>query len=74
MKATMAISPASESRKVRCSVSPRVINRLAKFTAAACVPAAWTFAVLDMDTACAVAAFTGFTAVMTAAQGKGGEL
>ena len=74
MRTTMTISPASESRKVRTYISARVVNRLAAFTATACVAAAWAFAMLDMDTACAVAAFTGFTAVMTAAQGKGGEL
>ena len=73
MKATMTISPASESRKVRTYISARVVNRLATFTAVACVAGAWTCALLDKDTACAVTALVGFIAVM-AAQKEGGEL
>ena len=68
MKATVSLKAPGKAFTLP-HVSRRVINRLAAFTAAACVAGAWTFAMLDMDTA-----FTGFTAVMTAAQGKGGEL
>lgn len=72
MKATVSLKAPGKAFTLP-RVSKRVVNRLAAFTAAACVAAAWTFAMLDKDTACAVTALVGFIAVM-AAQKKGGEL
>ena len=56
------------------ALSAATVQKIAAFTAAACVIMAWLCAFTERSAACCVFALVGVASALVASEGKGGEL